>query len=96
MESMTDQIRKNWMMLVFISGMILWYGNTNSRLTAVEAQQIEQATIEEKVDQLITDVAVIKNILSTQTAQTVSNTKTANTKIDDLGAKIDLIIKKVD
>lgn len=60
-----EEIRRNWMLIGFIAAMILWYGNVNSRLTAVEASQVEQATLSEKINLLLTDVAVIKNDVST-------------------------------
>ena len=60
-----EEIRRNWMLIGFIAAMILWYGNVNSRLTAVEASQVEQNTLNEKINQLLTDVAVIKNDVST-------------------------------
>lgn len=60
-----EEIRRNWMLIGFIAAIILWYGNVNSRLTAVEASQVEQITLNEKINQLLTDVAVIKNDVST-------------------------------
>lgn len=60
-----EEIRRNWMLIGFIAAIILWYGNVNSRLNSVEAKQEEQATLSEKINQLVTDVAVIKNDVST-------------------------------
>lgn len=79
-----EEVRKNWMIITFMAAMILWYGNTNSRLNAVEAQQIEQATVSEKVDALITDVAVIKE-----------KTEESSKKIDSLQGKVDYIINNM-
>lgn len=79
-----DEIKKNWMLIGFVAMMILWYGNTNSRLTAVEAQQVEQATVSEKVDTLITDVAVIK-----------AESKQQSKSLDTLQGKVDYIINNI-
>lgn len=79
-----EELKKNWMLIGFVAMMILWYGNTNSRLTAVEAQQVEQATVQEKVDILITDVAVIK-----------SESKQQSKSLDSLQDKVDYIISNI-
>lgn len=84
MENSLKQLRDNWMILTFLVVMILWYGNTNARLTAVEAQQVEQATTDEKVDKLVIDVAVIK-----------TETKDTGKKVDGLSQKVDYIINNM-
>ena len=90
-----EKLKSNWIILAFVVGVILWYGNTNSRLTAVEAQVQETITSgqtdSEKISQLVIDVAVIKSIL----ASDAKATKTSDAKIDTISAKIDLIIRKV-
>ena len=60
-----EELKKNWIIASFVAAMILWYGNVNARLNSVEAKQAEQATLSEKINQLLTDVAVIKNDVST-------------------------------
>ncbi len=61
---MTDfftQLKDKWFIIVFIAAMILWYGDTNSRLNAVEAKQTEQASITQDITQLKIDMAVVKS-----------------------------------
>jgi hypothetical protein len=53
-------LKENWMIIGLIATMIIWYANTNSRLTAVEQKQVAQQATLDKVDTLITDLAVIK------------------------------------
>jgi len=65
MKIFMENIRQNWMLIAFMTTMVLWYGSVNSRLNSVEAKQQEQATLSEKINQLVTDVAVIKNDVST-------------------------------
>ena len=84
MENILKQLKDNWFIMAFMVSITLWYGSTNSRLTAVEAQQAEQSTVQEKVDALIVDVAVIK-----------SETKESGKKIDSLGGKVDYIINEL-
>lgn len=64
MEKITQEIRENWMILGFIVAMILWYGSVNSRITAVEAKQIDQQTLVEKINQIQADVSFIRGQLS--------------------------------
>lgn len=61
MESFFEQLKDKWFIIVFIAGMILWYGNTNSRLNAVEAKQAEQVNIVTDITQLKIDMAVVKD-----------------------------------
>lgn len=84
MELSLVKLRENWILLAFFTMLVLWYGNTNSRLNSVEAQQVTQETTEQKVDTLVIDVAVIK-----------TQTKDANKKIDNLDSKVDYIISNM-
>lgn len=84
MKIFMENIRQNWMLIAFMTTMVLWYGSVNSRLNSVEAQQLEQATIQEKVDVLVTDVAVIK-----------SESKTTNKSLENLQDKVDYIINNM-
>lgn len=60
MNNVVSQIKDQWVILAFITSMIIWYANTNSRLTSVEADVVKQETIMEQISRLNTDVAVIK------------------------------------
>jgi len=60
MNDIITQIKNQWFLLAFLVGMIIWYANTNSRITAVEAKVIEQSSLVEQIATLKTDVAVIK------------------------------------
>lgn len=64
MENLAKQLKENWFIYAFIAGLILWYGNINNRVDAVEAKQAEQQTTIEKIDQLLIDMAVIKTDIS--------------------------------
>lgn len=81
MKTSVENIKNNWVLLSFLCGIILWYGSVNARLTAVEAQQVQQATVEDKVNTLVTAVEVIK-----------AQTKESDKKIDSLSDKVDYII----
>lgn len=61
MEHFLKQLKDNWIVYGFLIAMILWYGSTNTRLDSVEAEQKTQKTTFEKLDQLVIDVAVVKN-----------------------------------
>ncbi len=61
MESFFAQLKDKWFIIVFIAGMILWYGDTNNRLNAVEAKQEDIAPVVQDINQLKVDVAVVKN-----------------------------------
>lgn len=71
MPDLVTQIKDKWFIVVFIAGMILWYGNTNSRLNTIEAQQKDQIDIVEDITQLKIDMAVVKdNVLDIKKAVT--------------------------
>lgn len=64
MDKTLKQIRDNWIILAFLVGVVLWYGNINNRISKVEADSLSQQTTIEKVDtkttQIQIDVASIK------------------------------------
>lgn len=60
-EKLIKQLKDNWFIYAFFAGLILWYGNINSRMSAVEAAQNEQKVTLSKLDQLSIDIAVVKN-----------------------------------
>lgn len=55
-----EKIKDNWFFIVFIFSVIVWYANTTSRLGVVEAKITEQQTYLSKLEQITTDVAVMK------------------------------------
>lgn len=57
-----EYLKKNWVVLVFIVSLIMWYTTTNSRLDGLEAKADEQSVLIEKVNQLLTETAVIKSV----------------------------------
>jgi hypothetical protein len=59
MEKLITQIKSSWFLMAFITSLTIWYANTNSRLTNVEAKVIEQSTLQEQLSELKTTVAVI-------------------------------------
>lgn len=61
MESFTNQLKSNWLILAFIVSMILWYGNVNARLSSVEAKQVEYEELSDVIGDLKLDVGVIKS-----------------------------------
>lgn len=60
MDKILEQLKNAWFILVFIGAVLIWYANTNARLTAVEAkQQADEVTLSQ-VGELQIDIAVIK------------------------------------
>jgi len=59
MNELIRQIKDSWIILVFVAGIIVWYANTNSRISAVEAKQEEQEAILQSVTELKIKVSVI-------------------------------------
>lgn len=64
MEQAIKKIQSVWFLFVPLVLLIIWYANTNSRISAVEAKQTSFETSQQqyfdKMDQLITDMAVVK------------------------------------
>lgn len=58
--SLKGLAREGWVILAFLSGLIIWYANVNSRLTTVEARVEEQKLQIVQLSELRTDIAVIK------------------------------------
>ena len=83
MENIFSQLKSNWVVFSLVVSLVLWYGNTNTRIEAIEAKQIEQATLQDKLNKLITDVEVLK-------VQGKENEK----KIDNVSGKLDYLINK--
>lgn len=60
MDSLTLKLKDNWFIIVFSASMIVWYANTTTRLEALETKVEDQRTINDKINQINIDVAVIK------------------------------------
>lgn len=60
MEKIILKIKDSFIIIAFITSMIIWYANTNSRLNAVEAKVVEQQSIASQISQLNIDMAVVK------------------------------------
>lgn len=65
MDNFVKTLKEAWFLIAFIVFMVLWYGSVNTRLEAVETKQLEQQAILDKINQLVIDVAVIKNDVAT-------------------------------
>jgi hypothetical protein len=68
MSDIFAQIKDKWFIIIFIVSMILWYGNINTRMDIVEANQEEQEDvnksileIKDSVTQVQRDVTWIKD-----------------------------------
>lgn len=59
MNELIKQIKESWFVFIFVGSMIIWYANTNSRISAVEAKQEEQETLLESFTELKIKVSVI-------------------------------------
>lgn len=59
MKEFLKQLKEIWFLLVFFAAMVMFYANTNSRLTDVEAAQQKQETINQQIIDLNTKVEVI-------------------------------------
>lgn len=59
MNKLLKQIKDNWLLLTCIVSLILWYSDTNNRLTTVEAKQKDQSSLLSKIDILNTNVFLL-------------------------------------
>lgn len=57
---MIEDIKNNWVLIAFIGAIIIWYADTNNRLTTVEADVNEVQSILEVINDIKTDIAVMK------------------------------------
>lgn len=64
MDDAAKQLKDKWFLIVFLAGLILWYGSTNSRLNAVEAKVADQQNTIEQIADIKVDIAVIKTNVS--------------------------------
>ncbi len=60
MKDILKTLRENWPILTFLVAMVVWYANTNSRITAVEAKVDENTTVIVQIADMKTDIEVIK------------------------------------
>ena len=60
MDKFANKVTSVWPILVFITTLVIWYADVNSRLSTVEAKQEDQNIVIEQVSDIKTDVAVIK------------------------------------
>lgn len=68
MNSILKDIKENWFLVAFITSLILWYASVNARLSNVEASDIQQEVIIQKIGTMQIDIAVIKNQQLTDSA----------------------------
>lgn len=61
---MIENIKSYWVLIAFITSLVLWYGSVNYRLNQVEAKYDELKVVIQSVNKLTTDIAVIKNDVS--------------------------------
>lgn len=59
-----ENIKSYWVLIAFITSLVLWYGSVNHRLNQVEAKYDELKVVIQSVNKLTTDIAVIKNDVS--------------------------------
>jgi hypothetical protein len=60
MKRMVEDIKNNWVLLAFVCAIIIWYANTNSRLSTVEAEVSEVESTLQTINDIKTDIAVMK------------------------------------
>lgn len=60
MDKFIDKVQKDWVLIAFAVSMVMWFANTNSRLATVEKAQADQVTVNDKIDQLVLDTALIR------------------------------------
>lgn len=53
---MMEQIKNNWIIIAFIASMIIWYADTNNRITTLEAQAEEDKTTLETITDSYTNI----------------------------------------
>ena len=58
---MFEEIRKNWMLIIFIGSLITSWTMFNARLTVVEVKAQETETALTKIIEMREDIAVMKN-----------------------------------
>lgn len=61
---LVNNIRKNWILIIFIGSLIVGWTTFNFRLTALEAQSEEDIITRQDITIIKTDLAVIKNDIS--------------------------------
>lgn len=60
MKKFIETIQEVWFIIIFIGGLILWYGSVTNQLKQIEAKDNEQDLILQQLMSMKTDVAVIK------------------------------------
>lgn len=60
MKHVIEEIKSSWFLIAFLAGMIIWYADTNNRLTTVEAEVKEVQSTLSLVSDIKTDIAVMK------------------------------------
>ncbi len=55
------KLQENWVILVFLASLVIWFANTNSRLGALEVKADTQTQTQVDINNIKIDVAVVKN-----------------------------------
>lgn len=64
MENFTKKLGEVWYLIMAIIALSMWGATQQARISTVEAKVQEQQTTIEKIDQLLVDMAVVKNDVS--------------------------------
>lgn len=65
-----EKLKSSWWLLAFAVSIVIWYANVNSRLTTVEAKQVQQENVLQKIlDQLT--LLTINTTVNTQNSESM-------------------------
>jgi len=67
MADILEDVKSNWVIIVFFCAMVVWYANVNSRLAkaedSIDTNEAKESLILEKLNTVQIDVALIKGKL---------------------------------
>lgn len=67
MENFLEQIRKNWIILTFIVGLIMWFSNVNAKVDELDKRVALQESVNKEylttLQQIQLDLAIVRTKL---------------------------------